>query len=66
MAYGTRMFNAAFTRISISKAESTLFLVLISTSLRSTLILSYLRLGLPEGITAKIFKEIFPSSILDT
>ena len=54
MAYGTRTFNAAFTKAfqkSISCAESTQFPALIPISLRSILILSsHLRLGLPKGL----------------
>ena len=50
--YGTRRFNAVFTRafqLSISCAESTQFLVLIPIFLRSILKLSsHLRLGLPK------------------
>jgi hypothetical protein len=53
MAYGTRRFNTAFTRVlqkSLSLAESTQLLVLLHISLRSILILSsHLRLGLPKG-----------------
>jgi hypothetical protein len=54
MAYGTRKFNAAFTRalqLSLSRAESTQFLVLKSICLRYIQILpSHLHLGLPKGI----------------
>ena len=66
MAYGTRSFNAAFTRalqLSLSWAKLTQFLVLIPISLRSISILSFqLRKGLhknpfPAGIPVKIFES---------
>ena len=75
MAYGTRRFNAAFTRAlqySLSWTESTRFLVLLAISLRSILILSsHVRLGFPKdlfsvGLSIKIFKEILPSFIQAT
>ena len=75
MAYGTRRFNAAFTRalhLSLSCAESTQFHVLITISLKSILILSsYLFLGHPKrlfavGLPVKILKALLPSSILAT
>ena len=54
MAYGTRWFNAAFTRAlqkSLSRAESIQFLVLIHISLRSILNIDLpSRLGLPNGL----------------
>jgi hypothetical protein len=75
MAYGTRRFNAAFTRAlqeSLSLAESTQFLVLIPISLRFIPILSFhLRLGLPKylffvGLLVQILKALLPSFILAT
>ena len=75
MAYGTRRFNATFTRTFqqfLSRAESTQFLVMIPISLRSLLILSsHLRLCLPkgfcpEGLPVKILKALLPTSILAT
>ena len=52
MAYGTRRFNTAFTRVlSLSWAESTQLPALIPISSRSILILSsHLKLGLPKGL----------------
>ena len=54
MAYGTRWFNAAFTRARqqfLFWAESTQFPALTPISSRSILILSsHLRLGLPKGL----------------
>ena len=73
MAYGTRSFNAAFTRalqLSLSLIESTEFLVLIPISVRSIQILSsHLRLGFPKvlfpaDVPVKILKALLPSSIL--
>ena len=67
MAYGTRRFNAVFTRVlqqSVSLAESTQSLELIPISLRTIPILSsHLRLGLPKGLLpvdlpVKILKEL--------
>ena len=75
MAYGTRRFNAAFTRALqqfLSWAESTQFPALIHISSRSILILSsHLRLGLakvllPVGSPVAFFKALLPSSILAT
>ena len=75
MAYGTRRFNAAFTRDlqkSLYRAESNQFLVIIPIYSRSILTLpSHLRLGLPKflfpvGFTVKILKALLPSSILAT
>ena len=71
MAYGTRRFNAAFTRALqkfLSWAESTRFPALIPISSRSILILSsHLRLDLPKGLfpvglPVKILKALLPSS----
>ena len=71
MTYETRRFNAVFTRSiqeSLSWVESTQFLVLMSISLRSILILSsYLRLRLPKSLFSvdlrvKILKALLPSS----
>ena len=70
MAYGTRRFNSAFTRALHSPI--TQFLLLISISLRSILILSsHLHLGFPNGVfpvslPGKILKALLPSSILAT
>ena len=75
MAYGTRRFNAAFTRAlqwSLFRVESTQFLVLILISLRSILTLSsHLRLGLPKclfpvGLPVKTLIALLPFSILTT
>jgi hypothetical protein len=74
MVYGTRRFNAAFTRAlqSVSEAETTHFLVLTPISLRSILILSTpLRPGLPKvlfpvDVPVKMLKVFLPSTILAT
>ena len=70
MAYGTRKFNAAFTRAlqwSQSCAESTQFLILIPISLRSIVILSsHLRLGLPKGFFPVGLPALLPSSVYFT
>ena len=75
MAYGTRKCNVAFTRALQQSPfwdESTEFLVLISISLRSNLILSsHLCLGLandlfPVGLSAEILKALLPSYNLTT
>ena len=68
MAYGTRIFNASFTRtlqLSLSWTESTPLLVLIHISLRSVLLRLALPKGLfPVGVSVKILKALLPSSIL--
>ena len=73
MAYGTRMFNAAFTRAlqkPLSWAESTQLPALIPIPSRFILKLSsHLPLGLPKGlfpvgVPVKILKELLSSSIL--
>ena len=73
MVYGTRRFNTAFTRALQSYpslAESTQFLVLITISLRSIIIMSsHLRLGFSEdllliGLPDKIFKAIWPNDLI--
>ena len=74
MAYGTRRFNATFTRTlqySLSRAKSTQFLILIPISLRYIQILfSHLRVGLPKylsvGVPVNILKALLPYSILAT
>ena len=64
MASGTRRFSVTFTRalqLSLSWAQTTHLLVLISISLRSILILSsHLCLGLPKGLfPIGLFVKIF-------
>ena len=71
MAYGTRRFNAAFTRALeqyLSWAEWIQFLVLIPISLRCILVVSsHLCLGLPKSLfPVKILKALLLSSILAT
>ena len=64
MAYGTRRFNAAFTRAlqySLSWAKSTQFFLLIPICLRSILILSS-HLFFPAGLPVNILKALLPSS----
>ena len=75
MTYGTRRFNAEFTRAirySLSWAESTQFFLSISISLSFILILSsHLRLCLPKGLFSlglcvKILKALLLFYILAT
>ena len=64
MAYGTRRFNSAFTRAlqqSLSWAELTEFLVLITISLRYILILPSLKVSFLKVYLLKILRALSSS-----